>query len=72
MELLAVSSRDKSNVYYYEIDSHFESDYKFNLDKHVQNKTEHRSDFQIAFGLTSYDSVYENIEDPNYATLKAK
>ena len=28
--------------------------------------------FNIAFGLTEYDDNYEAIDDPNYATLKAR
>ena len=47
------------------IDSHYDEDYVFGLDKKDNG-------FQIAFGVTAYDSNQEMIDDPDYVTLHAR
>ena len=73
-ELISISTGGKSNIYLYAIDSEFAADHKFDLDKVTSHASESVkiANFQVAFGLTNYDSNYESIEDSNYATLKAR
>ena len=69
-ELIRLVTSSDSQVTFFTIDSHFPSEYEFNLDKDIQG--DKASNFNIAFGLTAYDDNYEAIDDPRYAVLKAR
>ena len=48
-------------------DSHWTADEVFPFPDAEENQ-----DFELAFGLTAYDSVREPIDDPRYGQIKAK
>ena len=64
-QLVTLSAYGNTTVMNNNIDSFYDEEYVFDLDKKDNG-------FQIAFGITAYDSNIEKIDDPDYATLHAR
>ena len=62
LELITLRNHGNSTITKNAIDSYFNDTYEFDIDK--------KPGFQIAFGITTYDSNYEMIDEPEFAEIK--